>query len=177
MPEKKSCQMYTTDGTVECGNMVGARCKADPNHPFVVTGEINRALRIVGCTSWSRYLNYGRNDTVPELPVNKVGTGGNIPTGKESIATPVPVQKLQESNTAAGRNTKTEGHNGGNMTEICAVCGKQSVVRESNGNHYCYDHHDMFCTCITHEKMVKFHEQGIDNVADIKRKRDEVPRV
>ena len=43
----------------------------------------------------------------------------------------------------------------------CEVCGENAVcldsgstIRESN-HWYCYEHHMMWCKCITHEKMVK----------------------
>ena len=63
MYERKHCQ----DGKEECGFLVGAKCKADPNNPFIVTDDFHRRLKIVGCQSWSKYLdwrNNGRQDKV-----------------------------------------------------------------------------------------------------------------
>lgn len=43
----------------------------------------------------------------------------------------------------------------------CEVCGEDAVCLDSpstmkDTNHwYCYEHHMMWCKCLTHEKMVK----------------------
>ena len=60
---KKHCQ----DGKTECGYLIGMYCKADRNHPFIVTRQINEALAIVGCQSWNKYLEWSdeRTNKVP----------------------------------------------------------------------------------------------------------------
>jgi hypothetical protein len=58
MYEHKHCQ----DGKEDCGFLVGAKCKADQNNPFTVTADFHRKLKIVGCASWSKYLDYRRED-------------------------------------------------------------------------------------------------------------------
>jgi hypothetical protein len=160
---KRHCQSVTEDGIIECGYLVGSVCKADREHPFTVTGKLNEILSIVGCSSWSKYLqwsNDGRVSQVPELPVKQMGDGRNLHPQDKIIErrTPLPMHVLQEGNNDKGRDTRSKESTGGNMTP-CEVCGEQSVCSD-NGKHYCPKHHDMWCKCITHEKMVRLHKEG-----------------
>lgn len=75
--EIRYCQMQTKDGRDECGFLCGAKCRADPKNPFVVTGDFHDRLKIVGCQSWQRYMDYGeRRERFGEDPDKKDGTDG-----------------------------------------------------------------------------------------------------
>ena len=66
MYEHKHCQMQTDEGLKECGFLIGSKCMKDPNRPFFITIDVHKALKIVGCASWSKYMEYdnGRTDKV-----------------------------------------------------------------------------------------------------------------
>lgn len=74
MYQHKHCQMQTEDGLLECGFLLGAKCTKDPNNPIWVSNDATRLLKIVGCASWSRYMEYdnGRTNQMQKLPISKV---------------------------------------------------------------------------------------------------------
>ena len=151
--ERKHCQ----DGKVECGYLIGNMCKANRDHPITITKQIHDALKVVGCQSWSRYLEWTneKQDTVQELQVERVGTGRDNPTVPGSIERGIPVSMplLQESDNNTGRDTGRKERIGGNMNP-CDICGKQSIVKESDGHFYCEEHHKDWCKCISHARML-----------------------
>lgn len=160
---KKHCQMVFDDGIIECGYLVGGYCKSDPKNPVRINKWVHDALKVVGCASWSKYLewNHVRTNTVPELPVKQVGDCGNSKTQSGSIEGrhPLPVHILQEGNTVCGGGTREQVSPGCDMMTPCDICGEQSVVTESDGHHYCLKHHEDWTKCISHEKMVKEHKK------------------
>jgi len=50
--------MYEGDQVIECAFLIGAYCRANPQKPFAVGGDLHDRLKIVGCQSWQRYLDY-----------------------------------------------------------------------------------------------------------------------
>ena len=157
---KMYCQEITEDGILECGFLVGGKCKADPNHPFWVDSHTHDILKTVGCASWSRYLEYGRNHEVPELPVDKVGVHWNNQQNPEigKKRDNIPMHVLQEGSNDNRGDAGGEVSSGCDLME-CDVCGEKAVCAEPDGHHYCYTHHVAWGQCITHEKMVKLHEE------------------
>lgn len=147
-------------GKDECGFLVGAVCKADKNHPFWVNKQIHDAIKIVGCQSWNRYLEWNdRKDEVPELPVKQVGDCRDSATLPGSIERrlPVPMHILQEGGTCNGRHTDVKVSTGRNLGEgmtPCDICGKQSIIKESDGHNYCEQHHVLWTKCWTHQRML-----------------------
>jgi hypothetical protein len=59
--------MITEDGIIECGYLVGGYCKADPKNPVRINKWVHDALKIVGCASWNKYLEWSdeRTNKVP----------------------------------------------------------------------------------------------------------------
>jgi hypothetical protein len=151
---KKHCQ----DGKVECGYLIGNTCKANRDHPITITKQIHEALKIVGCSSWSQYLEWNneRTNTMPELPVKQVGTGrsDNSSPGSIEVENPLPVHILQEGNTVSRRHTGKHISAGCDLMNPCDICGKQSIVKESDGHYYCEDHHLLWTKCWTHQRML-----------------------
>jgi len=157
MELKRHCQMHLQpSGVLECGYLIGNICKADRDHPVTITKQIHDALKVVGCQSWSRYLEWNdRKNEVPELPVKQVGDCRDSPTLTGSIEgrLPVPMHVLQEGGTCNGRHTNVEVSTGCNMIP-CDICGKQSIVKESDGHNYCEEHHVLWTKCWTHQRML-----------------------
>jgi hypothetical protein len=64
---------------------------------------------------------------------------------------------LQEGNTVPRRDTSQQESTGCDLVTDCDVCGEKAIVNEPDGHHYCLKHHEDWCKCITHNKMVKAH--------------------
>ena len=155
------CQMITEEGIRECGYLVGGKCRADPLHPFWVDFHTHNILKTVGCASWSRYLEYGRKHTVPELSVDKMGVCGNNPQNPEvsERRDNIPMHVLQKDRDCRRGDADSTVSPGCDLMANCDICGEKSVVREDDGHYYCYIHHVAWCQCISHEKMVETHER------------------
>jgi hypothetical protein len=160
--ERKHCQ----DGKEECGYLIGNICKADRNKPIRITGEIHNALKVVGCSSWSRYLEWEheRTNTVPELPVKQVGDGRDSPALPGSIEGrhPLPMHVLQEGNSGERGNPGIKESSGRDIMTPCDICGKQSIVKESDGHNYCEFHHKLWTKCWTHQRMLLNYKESDD---------------
>jgi hypothetical protein len=131
----------------ECGFLIGAKCKADPNKPFIIDKRFHDNLKIVGCASWSKYLDYGREhertNKMQELPV-KHPLGGDRDSdsrenreSEQSEESP-PVHVLQEGNNDRGE------HPGGSRSVgsyiiPCFVCQERATT--NNGLWYLCDRH------------------------------------
>lgn len=132
---KNCCQMQTKDGLVECGFLIGARCRADPKRPFVVDRHFHDHIKIVGCASWGKYLDYGRKleDTaVSELPLADMGRSGRCEQAERDETVSMPV--LQEGGNRKG-DTELREPDGCGLNP-CTICKNPSVVRDCN-QHYC----------------------------------------
>jgi hypothetical protein len=155
--EKKYCQMITDKGIEECGYLVGGWCKSDREHPVRINKWVHDALKVVGCASFSKYLEWsnGRENTVPELPVKQMGSGKDIPQSQTRTEgrLPLSVPVLQEDHSDRGGSTGLKESVGGDMTD-CEICGKKAVVKEPDGNNYCEYHHSLWTRCWTHKRML-----------------------
>lgn len=40
----------------------------------------------------------------------------------------------------------------------CAICGNKSVIRQSDGRYYCFEHHDQYCTGKSFEKLKEIYD-------------------
>ena len=58
------CQKVTDDGLDECGFLIGNICKANREKEFRISADFLRCLKIVGCQSWQRYLDYERRERI-----------------------------------------------------------------------------------------------------------------
>ena len=167
MYERKHCQMEKE----ECGFLVGAKCKADPNHPFVVDRHFHDHLKIVGCASWSKYLDYssesyrrehGREtNQMQKLSLPELGRDWNSNNGEsrenKDAENPLPMHVLQE-NPDGGREAESGRRPTGEHLidePICSVCGTRSVVKHSDGNRYCYKHYMYRLESVSHERMLE----------------------
>jgi len=97
------CQMVVDDELEECGFLIGARCKADPGNPFFVTPDFTRRLKIVGCNSWQRNLDYDeRKKRHGESSVGKdTGSKEGRPERTTDPLCGLPLNELE--NNRAGR--------------------------------------------------------------------------
>lgn len=159
---RKHCQM--DDG--ECAYLIGTKCKADPKNPFWVTSDFHSKLKVVGCASWSKYMEYdnGECNPVQELQVPEMGVGGDSEQQVRPEA--VPVHILQEDSATQGRTPYNEQPVGHDMTEEhkCDVCGERAVIRDvfkEGAKYLCFKHHEEgWCCCLTFDKIVaKYKEE------------------
>jgi len=144
MYEHKWCQM--DEG--ECGFLVGAQCKADPKKPFFIDKRFHDNLKIVGCASWSKYLDYGREYNEGTYEMQKLSVehtlGGdrncNVSKGGESEHSKdsPPMHVLQENNNDRGSNPRIGGPTIGNITP-CFICQERATSK--NGVWYLCDRH------------------------------------
>lgn len=95
------CQMVVDDELEECGFLIGARCKADPENPFWVTFELTKRLKIVGCNSWQRNLDYDeRRKRHGENSVGKEASGNSKEGRPERTTDPLcglPLNELENN--------------------------------------------------------------------------------
>jgi hypothetical protein len=64
MPCKDPTGKWWLDTPDKCGYLVGGFCKRNPERPFLVTRDIFAALKIVGCSSFGKYLDYRNDNTL-----------------------------------------------------------------------------------------------------------------
>jgi len=143
MYEHKWCQM--DEG--ECGFLVGAQCKADPKNPFAVTSDFHKKLKVVGCASWSKYLDYRRDNErtneMQKLPV-KLTLGGdrdcNSRESRESehAEDSPPMHVLQESDSDRGEYPGSKRSTVGYIIP-CFICQERATT--NNGSWYLCDRH------------------------------------
>jgi hypothetical protein len=156
----KYCQMPVDDGLDECGFLIGNICKANHDHEFRITADFLRCLKIVGCQSWQRYLDYderkerfgneavrseGRTATceadrkvseVQELPKHNELEGDRECHRRKN---PIPVWILQ-TGCDLDNITKDHRHSGNDMKHIqCFVCSKNATANHK-GFWLCADH-------------------------------------
>jgi hypothetical protein len=138
---------------IECGFLIGGKCRANPNKPFHVSGFFLENIKIVGCQSYQRYLDYatrrekhgdeavdGKEGTdsrterpVQELSEPEMGRNRDIERGHERGQVSLPVSVLQESNHSKG-NPADNRPTGSYLK--CGFCDGEAVVTDC-GIHYC----------------------------------------
>jgi hypothetical protein len=176
------CQYETEEGVSECGFLIGIYCMANPGRKFQVTKDFHDRLKIVGCESFNRYMDYGerrerfgkdsvengsersegncqgrRIDTVQEM--SKPEMAGDRHSERSERGQTVPMRVLQQGCDST-EHPKDDGSVGSDMTEKpkCSVCGEDAVANDG-GLFYCLTHHKLWSQCVTHEKMLKDHEK------------------
>ena len=152
MDEIVCCQFFENDERIECGFLVGSKCKANKEKNLTITGDRLELLRVVGCQSFQRYFDHAQRrekfgeeavgkergeepftgrtaNQMPLLPESEVGTyRGDKPIGK-----PVSMHILQEGSDCEG-NTVDGGPVSGDLK--CKFCGKSAVIKDC-GISYC----------------------------------------
>ena len=145
---KKACQNPTDEGLNECGLSVGSKCVADRSNTFIITPDFIRKLKIVGCKSYSKYMewNDGNTDTVQGLPEHEMvegrtssGSGVTERSNREDNGT-TPMRSLQESGADQRGYTDNFGSIEYDMTRkrlLCFVCSKPAVALGEDGIYLC----------------------------------------
>ena len=132
---KNYCQMITDNGLIECGFLVGAKCKANPNHPFIVDRSFHDNIKIVGCQSWGRYLDYGsrqlKESAVSELPLPEMERSGRCEQAERDETISMPVL---QTGSDCQRDSQYGRLDGSNVT--CISC-KSPAVTSDCGHYYC----------------------------------------
>lgn len=155
MDTMKACQETTKDGVKECGFLVGSKCMANRQHSFIVSADFIRRLKIVGCSSWSRYLDWeeknGNFNQMQELQEhemveNRRGSSGSIPEGRIGKTEDAsPMRSLFESDTdrrGSAHNLRSPDCDIMRRTIVCFVCGVPAVMMGSDGIYLCADHQE-----------------------------------
>jgi len=161
--------MPTDEGLNECGFLIGNVCKANHYHEFRITADFLRCLKIVGCQSWSRYIDYDErrerfgNEAVNDK-ANGESTEGRKPHTKTCEYSKLhEMQELSESEMGSNRGCGNEGRTvvpmhilqedsdnerhtkdnrsiGDHMKHIqCFICGKNATTSHK-GIWLCADH-------------------------------------
>lgn len=144
------CQMIIEGEIVECGFLIGSKCMANPKKPFHVSGFFLDNLKVVGCSSFQRYLDYDERrkrhgDTavegtdsraeypVQELSESEMGKRRTTERGQERGQMPLPMPILPQDNHCEG-NPPDERPSGSYLK--CSFCDGESVTTDC-GIHYC----------------------------------------
>lgn len=151
--KRMACQNPDEEGLQECGFLVGARCIADKKNQFIVTPDFVRRLKVVGCHSYSKYMDWGFNGKQNEmsgLPFNEVAEDrrdsdyfikeGGFGEKPDSI----PMRALQESNHDRGGDSDHIGSSVSDMRRriTCLVCQKPAVAKGQDGIYLCAEHNE-----------------------------------
>lgn len=151
---KMACQNPDEDGLQECGFLVGTKCVADRKNWFMVTPDFIRRLKVVGCFSYSKYMDWGFNGNkgkVSGLPFNEVAEDrgdsdhfikeGSIGEKPDSS----PMRALQTGNNDRGGSSSDERSPSDDMTRrriTCLVCQNPAVAKGDDGIYLCAEHHE-----------------------------------
>lgn len=146
------CQMIIEEEIVECGFLVGSKCMANPKKPFHVSGFFIDNLKVVGCASFQRYLDYDerrkkhgdeavdgegkesrRERPVQELSESEMGKRRAVERGQERGQVPLPMPILQEDNHCEGN--PADNRPSGSYLK-CSFCDGEAVKTDC-GIHYC----------------------------------------
>jgi hypothetical protein len=171
---KKCCQNLTNTGIEECGLKVGAKCMADRSNTFIITPDFIKKLKVVGCKSYSKYMewNDGNTNTMSELQEHKMvenrrGSSGSIPEGRiGKTEDPSPMRSLQPGNTdRRGSTDNIRPSHCDIMTRkriTCMVCGIPAVAMGSDGIYLCATHQEKKKAGWTlGNLMKKWEEEGV----------------
>ena len=141
-----------------CAFLIGSRCFADPARPFWIDSSFSMRIKIVGCQSWQRYLDYyerrkrfgkesvgkdtrneegrtegSRTNEVQEVSFPKMDRCGDCERNQRGP--PVPVRVLQPGSDCPV-DTPDNGPPSRNLGE-CTVCKKPAVI-EDMWQRYCF---------------------------------------
>jgi len=151
---KKACQNPTDEGLNECGLSVGSKCVADRSNTFIITPDFIRKLKIVGCKSYSKYMewNDGNTDTVQGLPEHEMvegrtssGSGVTERSNREDNGT-TPMRSLQES--GADQRGYTDNFGSAHCdimarrSLVCFICGKPACAKTEDSIYLCFECND-----------------------------------
>jgi len=150
---KLACQNLTHTGIEECGLKVGAKCVADRSNTFIITPDFIKKLKVVGCKSYSKYMEWTNDNTdqmpgVQKHPVEQDRRDCNHSIPERSLGEEdgiAPVSSLSKSDNDGRRDTGDIGSTGHDImrTRItCMVCGIPAVAMGSDGIYLCAEHHE-----------------------------------
>jgi len=151
---KLACQNLTHTGIEECGLKVGAKCVADRSNTFIITPDFIKKLKVVGCKSYSKYMEWTNDNTdqmpgVQKHPVEQDRRDCNHSIPERGLGEEdgiAPVSPLSKSDNDGRRDTGDirPAHCDimARRSLVCFICGKPACAKTEDSIYLCFECND-----------------------------------